>query len=164
MQDAAGPVYWVDETFRGMSRVVGRPVPVAFRGLARRVLEFPSAYADLYALSELSGVSPGALKARFRRRGLASPSVYLRWLRILAAGHLLSEPGATTLSASYRLGISSDGNFCRWLRGATGLRPRDVKGAEGMTRLLVAFGMRLLDAPACEAWASLDDLFLRRVA
>ena len=43
-------------------------------------------------------MSRGALKARFRRRDLPSPSTYLRWFRILAVAHGQTE-------ASYALGL-----------------------------------------------------------
>ena len=164
MRDAAGTVPWVDQVFANLSKVSGGSLPPAFRGFARRVLEYPARYCDLYALSELCDLTPGALKGRFRRRGLASPSDHLRWLRALAAGHLLADQRATTLAAAYRLGISSDGNFCRWLKNTTGLRPTRLRDAEGTSRLLVDFGMQFLDPASRSSWMALDDLFLRRVA
>ena len=164
MRDAAGSVAWVDQVFANLSRVSGSAPPPAFRGFARRVLEFPARYTDLYALSDLCDLSPGGLKGRFRRRGLESPSVHLRWLRALAAGHLLADQRASTLAVAYRLGISSDGNFCRWLRSTTGLRPTQLRDAEGASRLLVDFGLRFLDPASRNSWMTLDDLFLRRAA
>ncbi len=164
MRDAAGSVAWVDQVFADLSRVSGGAPPPAFRGFARRVLEYPARYTDLYALSDLCDLTPGALKGRFRRRGLASPSAHLRWFRALAAGHLLADQKATTLAVAYRLGISSDGNFCRWLRSTTGLRPTRLRDTEGTSRLLVDFGLRFLDPASRYSWMTLDDLFLRRAA
>ena len=164
MRDAAGSVPWVDQVFADLSRVSGGAPPPAFRGFARRVLEYPARYTDLYALADLCDLTPGALKGRFRRRGLASPSAHLRWFRALAAGHLLADQKATTLAVAYRLGISSDGNFCRWLRSTTGLRPTRLRNTEGTSRLLVDFGLRFLDPASRYSWMTLDDLFLRRAA
>lgn len=164
IRDAAGPVRWVDQVFVSLSRACGSPLPSAFRGLARRVLEYPARYADLHALSDLCDLTPGALKGRFRRRGLESPSHHLRWLRALAAAHLLSDEGATTLAAAYRLGISSDGNFCRWLKHTTGFTPTKVREPQGTNRLLVEFAVRFLDPASRAVWVTLEDLFLRKAA
>lgn len=155
---------WVDLAFRDLSRAAGAPLPPPFRGFARRVMEFPSRYDDLHEVGLLTGLSRGALKARFRRRGLASPYVYVRWLRCLAAAHVLRDPGVTTLQASHRLGFTTDGNFCRTILGTTGVTPTLLRSRAGWHRLVTAFAYRYLEAEALDGWSSLDELFLRRVA
>jgi AraC-like DNA-binding protein len=159
-----GPT-WVDLVFRDLSRAAGSQLPSPLRGFARRVMEFPGRYHDLHGLNEATGLSRGALKARFRRRELESPSIYLRWFRAMAAAHVLREREVTTLQASHRLGYTSDGNFCRALTSTTGLTPTELRSPQGRQRLLLLFAAKYLGPAALDAWASLDPLFAgRRVA
>jgi AraC-like DNA-binding protein len=137
---------------------------VNLRGFSRRILEFPIRYASLAAVGEAFGISTGALKARFRRRGLPSPSHYLRWFRLLAAARVLSDPRETTLSASYRLGFESDGNFCRWIRANSGMTPSSLRDWNGRLLLLVRLAESCLPNGALDAWESFGELFLREVA
>jgi AraC-like DNA-binding protein len=155
---------WADIALRDLSRAAGAKLPGPFRGFARRVMEYPARYVDLHGLEEVSGVSRGALKARFRRRGLASPFGYLRWFRVLAAAHVLRDPSLTTLRASHRLGFTTDGNFCRAIISTTGLTPTDLRSDFGWQRLIMQFAMGYLRRDSLEAWHSLEGLFLRRVA
>ena len=155
---------WVDLAFRDLSRAAGAPLPPALRGFARRVMEFPARYDDLHGLGFLAGLSRGALKARFRRRGLASPYTYLRWFRAMAAAHVLREPSVTTLQASHRLGFTTDGNFCRAIVTATCLTPTEIRSPQGWHRLLILFSLRYLDADALRAWGSMQSLFVRERA
>ncbi len=164
MRDTAGPAVWVDGLLKDVSRVVGRSLPLEFRGLARRVLEYPARYHDLHALADLTGLSRGALKARFRRRGLPSPARYLRWLRILAASHVLRDPLETTLTTSFRLGFASDGNFCRCVQGTAGTTPSRIRTREGRMALLVRFVEECLDTRCLAGWEELRGLFFREAA
>jgi len=155
---------WVDLALRDLSRAAGAPLPPPFRGFARRVMEFPARYDDLHGVSLLTGLSAGALKARFRRRALESPYLHLRWLRCLAAAHVLSDPAMTTLQASHRLGFTTDGNFCRTIRRTTGLTPTVIRSRHGWNHLLVTFATRFLGAEAREGWSELERLFVRPAA
>lgn len=158
-------VTWSDLALRDLSRAAGAKLPGPLRGFGRRVMEFPARYVDLHALEEVSGLSRGALKARFRRRGLASPFGYLRWFRVMAAAHVLRDPSLTTLRASHRLGFTTDGNFCRSIMTTTGLTPTELRSRTGWLRMTTVFSGTFLDRDALEAWASLDGLFLgQRVA
>jgi AraC-like DNA-binding protein len=158
-------VSWADLALRDISRAAGSKLPGPLRGFGRRVMEFPARYVDLHALEEVSGLSRGALKARFRRRGLASPFGYLRWFRVMAAAHVLRDPSLTTLRASHRLGFTTDGNFCRSIITTTGLTPTELRSQTGWLRMIAVFAGTYLGPDAIEAWASLDGLFLgRRVA
>lgn len=152
---------WVDRSLADLGRAVGAPLPPAFKGLARRVLEFPSRYVDLWSVSDTAGLSRGALKARFRRRGLDSPYSYLRWLRVLCAAHVLSDSSATILETAERLGFSSGGNFCRAVETTCGLTPNEIRRSR--ERLLVTFAGLLLDPESRRGWEDLDELFLREV-
>src|SRR5262245_59203025 len=89
-RDAAMPSR-VDRALAELSRAAGARLPAPLRSVARRVMEFPTHYADLHGLAEVSRMSRGALKARFRRRGLPSPSEYVRWFRVMAASMLLAD-------------------------------------------------------------------------
>jgi AraC-like DNA-binding protein len=155
---------WVDRTLRDLARAAGRPLPTAFLGVARRVLEHPSRYEDLHEVAALAGMSRGAVKARFRRRDLPSPYTYVRWLRALAAAHVLSDPSVTVLCASTRLGFTSSGNFCRMLQTTTGLAPSRLREAGGRERLLITFARDHLGSGALDAWKTLGALFLRQSA
>jgi len=156
---AAGPPTWVDRLLADLSRAAGAPLPPALRRFSRRVLEFPSRYNDLYGLSETTGLSRGALKARFRRRGLDSPYAYLRWTRVLAVAEALSDPTVTVARAAYRAGFTSDGNLCRMVASVTGMTPTVLRTQAGRQTALIAFASGYLGKDALRAWAELDDLF-----
>jgi AraC-like DNA-binding protein len=164
MARSAGRSPWADGVLRRLTYLTGRPLPRDFRGFARRAMEFPAGYAGTGSVAGLVSLTPGALKGRFRRRGLPSPSSCLRWCRLLAAGHILADPMETTLSAAYRLGFSSDGNFCRWVRSTCGLRPSELREQSASYRLLARFREECLGEGMVEAWNSLGGLFLREVA
>jgi AraC-like DNA-binding protein len=154
----------VDRALAEMSRAAGVRLPGPLRSAARRVMEFPSHYADLHGLSEVTGMSRGALKARFRRRGLASPAHYVRWFRVLAAAQLLADREVTTMQAAHRLGFTTGGNFCRTIKSVTGFSSSEVRSVQGWNRLLLTFAWRYLGRDQLEQWATLNDLFLRKAA
>jgi len=155
---------WVDRTLADLSRAAGARLPVPFRTVSRRVMEFPVHYADLHGLSEVTGMSRGALKACFRRRGLPSPYLYVRWFRVLAAAQLLSDRSVTTLEVAHRLGFTTGGNFCRTVKSVTGLTSNEIRSVHGWNRLLMMFAWRYLRPGAQAGWATLDGLFARKVA
>jgi len=155
---------WIDRALADLARASGQRLPLPFRSFGRRVLEFPYHYTSLHPLASVCGTSRGALKAKFRRRGLDSPSTYLRWFRILAVASLLSDRSLTVAAAARRLGFTSDGNLCRMLADVAGMTPTEVRLLPGWNRLLITFTWTHLGPDALEAWASLDDLFERRSA
>lgn len=160
----AWEVSWVDRALSDLGRAAGRPLPPALRGFGRRVLEFPSHYDDLHPLAEACGLSRGALKARFRRRGLPSPYAYLRWFRILAVAYALSDRAVTVAQVANRLGYTSDGNLCRSMLSFTHVTPTEARTLHGWNRLLISFAWTHLGSAALEAWREMDDLFVARVA
>jgi len=164
MEDAADSPGWVEALFADLVHMVGHPLPPELRGFSRRVLEFPVHYASLKAVAGRFGLTSGALKARFRRRDLPSPSQYLRWCRLLAAAHILSDPAETVLSASFRMGFASDGNFCRWITAGSGLNPSKLREWDGRLFLLVRFAEECLSDASLEQWSGMRGLFLRDVA
>lgn len=153
---------WIDYALRDLSRAAGVRLPPLLRAFGRRVMEFPGRYDDLHGFEHTTGLTSGALKARFRRRGLESPSIYLRWFRAMAAAQVLRDPAVTTLQASHRLGYTTDGNFCRAIITTTGLTPTELRSELGWQRLVVTFAKDYLRPDALEAWSSLDTLFQRR--
>ena len=157
-------VTWVDKALADLSRAAGAPLPTPLRSFGRRVLEFPTCYNDLHAMSHACRLSRGALKARFRRRGLESPYTYLRWFRMMAVAYTLSDRSVTVASAAHRLGFTSDGNLCRTIVSLTGLTPTEVRTVRGWNRLLINFAWKHLTRPTLDAWTDLDELFERRVA
>jgi len=160
----SGKVDWVEGVFSDLTHTVGRGLPSELRGFSRRILEFPIRYSSLALLGEAFGLSAGALKARFRRRGLPSPSRYLRWFRLLIVARILSDPEETTLSASFRLGFASDGNFCRWVQATSGMTPSSLREWNGRLLLLVRLAEECLPVGSLEKWESFEGLFLRQVA
>lgn len=154
----------VDRTLADLSRAAGSRLPFPLTCFGRRVLEYPIRYRTLQHMAHACGASRGALKARFRRRGLPSPSTYLRWFRIIAVADLLSDRSLTIATAARRLGFTSDGNLCRMMSTVTGMTPTEVRTVHGWNRLLVTFAWQQLTPQALEGWASLDELFARRVA
>jgi AraC-like DNA-binding protein len=161
LDQTAGAGTWVDTALADMARTAGFPLPPAFRGLCRRVLEYPAWYPDLHAVSRLTGLSRGAVKARFRRRALRSPSGHLRWLRSLAAAHVLADPGVNVIAAAYRLGFTSGGNLCRAVHTVTGLTPGKLRSPTTRVGLLVRFVERFLHPGTRGGWVDLEEVFLR---
>jgi AraC-like DNA-binding protein len=157
---------WVDDLFGAMAAASGVGLPRAFRGFCRRVLEHPAHYVDLHAMARLTGLSRGALKARFRRRGLRSPAEHIRWLRVLAAGQVLGGAAITTVEAAYRLGYTSDGNLCRVTQTVADVSPAGLRDPIVRTRLLLGFVQRfVLDPDLGDRWSRFEPIFFRtRVA
>ena len=127
-------------------------------------MEYPARYRTLTPVAQATGYSPGSLKARFRRRKLASPFIYLRWFRSVAVMHGLTEPEISYREAAYRFGFSGSANLCRFLETTTGLGAGELTAPQGRERLLTRFAERLLDPEALAGWEDLDRIFLRRVA
>lgn len=155
---------WVDRALADLGRAAGAPLPAGLRGFARRVMEFPSHYDDLHPLAKACGMTRGALKARFRRRGLSSPYAYLRWFRMLAVAYALSDRDVTVAQVADRLGFTSDGNLCRTMGSLTGLTPTEARTVHGWNRLLVTLAWRHLGAGDLARWDELDLLFTARGA
>ncbi len=155
---------WVEDVFRQLASATAGPLPAAFRGFSRRILEFPRRYGDLHSVAALTGHSRDALKARFRRRDLPSPSRYLRWLRTVAVAYALGEAGATTASVAYRLGYSSGGNLCRSVQGLVGHTTLELREPIARSRLLLRLSSELLTPEQLAAWRAFEDLFLSRAA
>lgn len=162
MERRAAGVTWVDRTLADLAKAGGAPLPPSLRSFARRVMEFPSWYDDLQPVADSCGLSRGALKARFRRRGLPSPYSYLRWFRVMACAHLLADDSLTVAQTASRTGFTSDGNLCRSIMNLTGFTPTDLRSAQGRNRLLLAFAWDHLTPEALGAWHDLDELFVRR--
>ena len=157
-------VSWVDRTLADLAKAAGAPLVGPLRAFGRRVLEFPTHYHDLHAMARACHLSRGALKARFRRRGLESPYTYLRWFRMMAVAYLLADREVTVAQAACRLGFTSDGNLCRAMVSLTGLTPTEARTVRGWNRLLIAFAWTYLTGPSLDAWVGLDELFQRRAA
>ena len=155
---------WVDAALSDLSRAAGARLPLPLRAFGRRILEFPIHYTTLYPVAKGCGVTRGALKARFRRRGLESPYTYLRWFRTMAVAEVLSDRSVTVAQAAARLGFTSDGNLCRMMASLTRLTPTEVRTVRGWNTLLISFAWQHLTPDALDAWAGLDGLFERRVA
>ena len=153
-----------DRTLGELSRAAGARLPLPLRTFARRIMEFPWRYRSLHALADACGTSRGALKARFRRRGLPTPSTYLRWYRVLAVATHLSDRSITVASAAHRLGFTSDGNLCRMLWSVTGMTPTEARTVNAWRRLVLTHAWQHLSPDALEAWAQLDDLFGNQAA
>lgn len=164
IQGASADRTWVDSALADLARAAGCRMPLPLRSFARRVLEFPHHYTSLRPLADACGITDGALKARFRRRDLASPSTYLRWFRGIAVSEVLSDRSVTVAEAASRLGFTSNGNLCRMMLSVTGMTPTDARSLRGWNRILVTFAWSHLSRDAVEAWGTLDELFERRIA
>jgi len=152
---------WVDGLLADLARSSGGPLPLGFRAFARHALEFPARYRELADIGSVGGLTPGALKARFRRRGLESPYTYLRWLRSLAVAELLADRSITIAQAARRLGFTSDTNMCRMVRVVTGATPGMLRDPGARRRLTFGFAQALLGGDARSEWRRLDDVFGR---
>lgn len=155
---------WVDRTLARLSKAAGRPLPSPLRGFARRVMEDPARYSETAPLAVVSGMSRGALKGRFRRRGLASPYAHLRWFRVLAIARLLEDPRTKTMDVAHRLRLSHSGNVSRMVREVSRETATELRSEEGRNRLVLKLSDELLGPSALEAWDSLGRLFLRTAA
>ena len=161
IDEAALPVTWVEGLLRDLGRTAGHSLPPALSALGRRTLEFPSRYARLEDVSEAIGLTPGALKARFRRRDLPSPFAYTTRLRALCASELLTRHGMTTARVAFHLGYSSNGNLCRAFRSLTGLTLSEASTLEGRLHVLTRISRELLTPAYLNRWAALDPLWVR---
>lgn len=155
---------WVDGALADLTRAAGTQLPFPLRSFARRILEFPAHYTNLRTIADACGMSRGALKARFRRRGLDSPFTYQRWLRLMAVADLLSDREVPIAVAARRMGFTSDANMCRTMARVCQMTPTEVRTVHGWNRLLISFAWLHLTPQALEAWAGLDELFSLRVA
>lgn len=155
---------WVDRALADLAKAAGVQLPSPLRSFARRVLEFPTHYTDLRSLADTCGTSRGALKAKFRRRGLGSPHVYLRWFRILAVADQMSGRSITVAAAARRFGFTSGGNLCRTMADVANMTPTEGRTPGGWRRLLISFAQVHLTPDELEAWALLDGLFAREAA
>jgi AraC-like DNA-binding protein len=164
LERSAGDTNWVDAALADLSRAAGARLPVPLRTFARHVMEFPTHYTSLYPVARACDLSRGALKARFRRRGLASPSVYLRWFRLMAAAEMLSDRSITVAATAHRLGFTSAGNLCRTIATLTRLTPTEVRTVRGWNTMLITFAWAHLTPEALDGWAGLNRLFERRAA
>jgi len=164
MEQASHGPTWVEGIFSDLTLMLGRGLPPNLRGFARRVMEYPARYSRLQDLECVTRISTGALKGRFRRRDLPSPVTYLRWFRLAAATRCLSELRNTTLVASFRMGFSSDGNFCRWVQSTSQLPPSAFRSGNGRMHLLFGLAQECFPTGSLESWETLGDLFLRGVA
>jgi AraC-like DNA-binding protein len=164
IERSPGEATWVDTALADLSRASGARLPVPLRSFARRVMEFPTCYTSLHAVARGCDLSRGALKARFRRRGLVSPSVYLRWFRLMAAAEMLSNRSVTVAAAADRLGFTSAGNLCRMMATLSQLTPTEARTVRGWNKLVITFAWTHLTPKALDAWAELDTLFQRRAA
>lgn len=150
---------WVDRLLADLGRAVGAPLPLAFRAFTRHTLELPARYTSLGALAAEVEISPGALKARFRRKGLESPFTFLRWLRSFAVAELLADPDVTVAQAARALGFTSDTNMCRMVKMLTGETPGSLRDPGVRRKLRVAFVREHLGRDALEGWVRLEGLF-----
>lgn len=164
VERSPGDANWVDAALADLSRAAGARLPSPLRTFARRVMEFPTRYTSLHAVARGCDLSRGALKARFRRRGLASPSIYLRWFRLMAAAEMLSDRSTTVAAAAHRLGFTSAGNLCRTMATLAQLTPTEARTIRGWNKLLITFAWTHLTPEALDGWAGLDRLFDRRAA
>lgn len=155
---------WVDVALADLGRAAGARLPLPLRAFGRRTMEFPVHYRSLHPIARACSLSRGALKAKFRRRGLASPYTYVRWFRIIAVSEVLSDRSVSVAAAAHRLGFTSDGNLCRMMGGLTQLTPTEARTAQGWNTLLITFARAHLTPEALHAWAGLEGLFQRRVA
>jgi AraC-like DNA-binding protein len=152
---------WVDRTLADCERAVGGLLPSAFRGFARRVLEDPTRLSTVEAIAPALGLSPGALRARFRRRALPSPSSYLRGLRLLSVAHRLRSSSVSTARVAWQLGFHSSGNLARFVRAQCGRTPSRLRSPETEVELLLLFVARGLGRREVEEWRGLDSTFAR---
>lgn len=164
MEASARDVSWIDGTLRDLTRAAAASLPDGFKGMGRRVMEYPARYRTLKPMEKATGLSPGSLKGRFRRRELESPFVYLRWFRSVAVVHGLTRLELSYRQAAYRFGFSGSANLCRFLETTTGLTAAQLTESQGRERLLARFVSRLLDPEALAGWQDLDRVFLRQVA
>ncbi|MBT8338074.1 MAG: helix-turn-helix domain-containing protein [Gemmatimonadetes bacterium] len=152
---------WVDRMLADCQRAIGGRLPLAFRGFARRVLEDPTRLSSVEAIAPALGLSAGALRARFRRRGLPSPASYLRGLRLLTVAHRLRSSTDSTARIAWQLGFHSSGNLSRFVRAQCGRPPSRLRAPETGVEMLLLFVTRGLGPVEVEAWRGLDRTFAR---
>lgn len=109
----------------------------------------PGAAHTLPDLARSVGLSPRSLGRRFREATGQSPMHYLRRLRLREAKALLLHSDLSIADIAWRCGHGSPSRFAQAFRAATGLSPRDYRGAVRGKR----FGALEADAPSVAAQA-----------
>lgn len=149
----------VERVLAELARLAGRPLPHAFRAVARRVLDDPGRYTVVEDLEAMAGAGADALRARFRRRDLPSPAECLRWLRLLAVViRLVDARGTTTTEVALGAGFTSPGNLARSTRALIGRLPGELRHPAAETEVMLRLAGVLLAEERLEAWESLEGI------
>ncbi|MEM1403013.1 MAG: helix-turn-helix domain-containing protein [Pseudomonadota bacterium] len=102
-------------------------------GLVRLIQDtLQSEFASPHTLDSLAaqvGLSPRSLSRRFQAATGTSPMQHLLQLRIKEARALLQHSDLPVADVSWRCGFSSPSHFTQSFRRATGMPPRDFRGA-----------------------------------
>lgn len=120
-------------------------IPPRLRPLVQHILANPAESHTVMQVARAMGVHRKTLVNHCRAEGVAAPSKIIAWCLLLLAAALLAAPGATVEHVAMRLEFASATALRNMLRRHTGLRPRDLRSADGTRRLLERFA-RLLDA------------------
>ncbi len=102
--------------------------------IVRRFIElaqtnYPNASVNVNSIADIIGVHRTTLARVFMEKMLISPGEYLARLRMQHALALLREPGASIAEIGEKVGIPDPTYFCRCVRKATGLSPREYRNA-----------------------------------
>lgn len=104
--------------------VGAHPAVVAARESVRRHLH---AHVTLAAMAEAAHVAPDYLIRLFRHHLHTTPIRYLWEERVRLGTYLLEHTGLPVQEVATRTGFQTTKHFCRRVRAATGLPPREVR-------------------------------------
>jgi len=120
-------------------REIGPNVPPRETRALRLALDQVHKCWSAEGFAELVGLSRPFLSVVLKNVGLPPVGRLLVWVRLLHAGHWLSDPGRTGQSVSRQLEYSSGAAFRRALKGFTGATPTMVAARGGMSFVLRHF-------------------------
>jgi AraC-like DNA-binding protein len=94
------------------------------------------------AAARLCFCHPKTLRTRLRAAGLPPTHHLMVWLRLFHAAFLLRDPVRSVDSVAVALGYVSGSALTAQMTRYTGLRPGEVRGEDGILRLVSAFRAR----------------------
>ena len=115
-------------------------IPPRLRPFVEHCLVNPEESHTVARVARAMGVHRKTLVNRCRTEGAPSPGAIVAWCLLLLAATLLAAPGVTVERVAMWLNFPSASALRNMLRRHSGLRPRDLRGEQGIDLLLAQFG------------------------
>jgi transcriptional regulator GlxA family with amidase domain len=114
-------------------------IPLRLRPFVEHCLVNPEESHTVARVARAMGVHRKTLVNRCRTEGAPSPGTIVAWCLLLLAATLLAAPGVTVERVAMWLNFPSASALRNMLTRHAGLRPRDLRGEQGIDLLLAQF-------------------------